>query len=412
MSNNKPSETQCPAMPDKAETTVAAARAPANAGPAVKPDGAKPAEKDAKPRKKRRVGRIVAIVCGCVVVLLVAAVLVAYQWLSNQVSGENTPSGDLSDETTTETIPEYTGKDLICGLICGIDYNNETADGYLDETDKIGNTDLILYLMYDTVAKEAHILQIPRDVYVGDELDTGNKYRINAIYRNSADPDNRMAALVDVIYDQLALPVDFYVTIDMDGVKEIVDIIDGSGEFLVYVPQDVVDPDHPDIVLEQGWRAFTGEEADFFLRNRNYADADITRLSMQQHFYSALFREFKQLSSNDLLMWMKVLLWRVKLGGIGPLDMGGLAQEALGLEADNLVFVRPSITGAQYRGESLVSLVPEETAELLNAYFRPEGHVVPVEDLNIQTLPMDEKIGKAEAAVVRMSDIQEGEPAA
>ncbi|MGD9559113.1 MAG: LCP family protein [Oscillospiraceae bacterium] len=379
-------------------------RPPANRPPVHTPAARRPAAPK-KPPKKRRRGRIVAIVCLCLVLVIAGGLFTGYTLLANQISGEKTEAGELLPENKTETIPEYTGKNIICGLICGIDYDAPTGDSFLTE-DKIGNTDLILYLMYDTEKNVPHLLQIPRDTYVGDHLSTGNSVKINSLYRNAEDTNNRMAALADVLYDQLGLPTDFYITIDMDGVKEIIDIVNATGEFLVYVPGDIEHPDYPGQVLEKGWRAFTGSEADFFLRNRNYADQDVSRLQTQQYFYSALFREFKQLAPSDLLMWMKVLLYRVKVGGISPLEIGGLAQKALGVQGQDIVFVRPPVTGAWYGDEQLVALVPDETADLLNEYFRPEGHSLSVDELDIYTLPVDPVVGKAEASVRSMSEIQ------
>ena len=71
-----------------------------------------------------------------------------YARVASTIDGESTEAGVLPAEVKTEQIPEYTGKGIITGLIGGVDYNNETADGYTT-VDKIGNTDMILYLMYD-----------------------------------------------------------------------------------------------------------------------------------------------------------------------------------------------------------------------------------------------------------------------
>lgn len=372
-----------------------------------------PAEQDVPQKKKlaRRRLRLAGLIALSVVIALVGGIVMLYANASQALSGESTEAGSLPQEVKTDAIPEYTGKGIITGLICGVDYNNETADGYTT-TDKIGNTDMILYLMYDTVNNKANILQIPRDVYVGTEVETGGTGKINGLYQASPDPDNRMAALANCIMDQLGLPIDFYIKLDVDALKA---LVDHRGTIEVYVPNDIVDKETGEVQIEEGWRHFTGQEAEIFLRNRNYVDGDLSRLAVQQNFYSALFREFKDLAPADLVMWMRILMYYVDIGGIDLIQVGGLAQNALSLNGSDLTFVRPPVIGTNYTAPNgistdLVYFDVEGTAELLNQYFRPEGGEKSVEDLDMQTLP-DAKYGLSEASVRTMGDIQAGEPA-
>lgn len=368
-------------------------------------------KQERKKKLSRRRWRLAGLVALGVAIALLGGVVMLYARAANTISGEATEAGTLPQEVKTQSIPEYTGKGIITGLICGVDYNNETADGYTT-TDKIGNTDMILYLMYDTVNGKANILQIPRDVYVGAELETGGTGKINGLYQASPDPDNRMAALANCVMDQLGLPVDFYIKLDVDALKA---LVDHRGTIEVYVPQDIVDKTTQQVLIEEGWRHFTGQEAEIFLRNRNYTDGDLTRLATQQSFYSALFREFKQLSPSDLVMWMRILMFYVDVGGIDLIQVGGLAQKALALDGADLTFVRPPVVGTNYTAPNglstdLVYFDPEGTAALLNEYFRPEGGEKSVEELDIHTLPTA-KYGLSEATIRTMGDIQATEPA-
>lgn len=369
----------------------------------------------AKKRRRRRTRRIVVISICLVVLLLAGAVVWGYNYIAGQLRGADTVDGVVPDEVKTDTIPEYTGKGIITALICGIDYDNDTADGYTDDTNKIGNTDLIMYLMYDTVNNKANILQIPRDTFVGeDDYNTNGIGKINALYRYSDDPDNRVAPLARCLKDQYQLPVDFYITIDMDAVKAIVDHM----QFIqVYVPHEVTDGETGEQLLPEGWVNITSREIEFLVRNRNYGDGDINRMRTQQSLYSALFREFKKLAPGDLVMWMRILLHYCNIDGISVMQIGGLAQSALALEGEDLTFVRPPYTGAWYtptsgplegKRQSLVCLEPEGTAEILNTYFRPDGHTIPAEELNIHTLPVNE-FGEGPAEVKTMTGIQEVE---
>lgn len=365
---------------------------------------------ETKPKKPKRGLHMAAIISISLVIALLGGLYMGYNRLSDELIEKESPAGSLPQAVTTDKLPEYTGKGIITGLVCGIDYDNEDANGYTTK-DKIGNTDMIMYVMYDTNNNKCNILQMPRDVFVGTEYATGGTGKINGLYRHAEDPDNRMAALANCFKEQLGLPVDFYITLDLDAMKA---LVDHMGSIEVYVPKDVQDPKNPDNIMKEGWRHFTGEEAEFFLRNRNYVDQDLTRLTMQQSFYSALFREFKQLSPTDLVMWMRILLYYVKVGNIDLMQVGGLAQKALSLEGKNIVFVRPPVVGSEFVMENgkktdLVYLDPEGTAEILNQYFRPNGVEKSAEELDIQTLPVN-KYGMSEAVVRTMAGIQEQEP--
>ncbi len=360
------------------------------------PQGRKP--------KKKKISAIRVLAFSLIGILLMGIVAVA--WVYNSIKTELAPEegGYTPVDIGTDTIPEYTGAGVTNFLVCGIDYDNESADGYTSE-EHVGRTDMILYVNYDTVNNKVVLMQIPRDVYVGPELETGGTGKINGLYYFAEDPENRMEPLSRAIYDQLGLPVDFYVTIDMEALKEIIDHT--PGYISVYVPIEVSDPNNPEAVIPVGWRDFTSDEAEFFLRNRTSPSyegmSDLMRLQMQQSFYSALYREFTELTPTDLLMWMRVLLYRVNTD-MDPVQLGGLAQNALSLESSDITFIRPPVGTAMYGTNSVLSLEAEGTADLLNQYLRPEGQNLGVEDLNIYTLPME--LGVSEASIRTMTEVQ------
>ncbi len=358
-------------------------------------------------RRKRRAIRIGVIAIGLVLVLSVV-VFAGYLSLSSRISGTETQAGSLPEaQKTAAMFPDYAGKGIVNFLVCGVSYSDE------DPNDTVGDTDMILYCHYDTNKNKLAIMQIPRDVFVGEDVETGGSYKINGLYRNAADSDNRVAALTSVIVDQFKLPVDFYVTIDMAAVREIVDI---KGGLDVYVPVDIDDTraENAGTFITQGWHRFNGTDLEILLRNR-YSTAynkqyDIARLRTQQYVYSALYKEFTSLAPQDLIMWMNVLTYRVKTDN-DLMGLGSLATKALQLQGADITMVRPACGPVMYNGSSCLSLVADEMAELLNSYFRAEGQVVGVNEMDIQELPMTQ--GVAETEIKTMSDIQSTEdPAA
>ncbi|MFV0353136.1 MAG: LCP family protein [Oscillospiraceae bacterium] len=360
-----------------------------------------------KSRKKAKRGRKIAIALILVLFLGAAGAFALYSQLQSKIQGQGTQAGTLPDDINT--LPEFKG-DMVSFLVCGIDYDNEGADGYSNEN-KIGRTDMILYVYYNIKEQKVALMQIPRDTYVGKDLSTGNTYKINGLYYNAKDKDNRMAALAQVINDQYKLPVDFYITIDLDALKDLVDHIGG---LKVYVPEKLVDPENSKNVIEAGWRVLDGATTEFVVRNRTSPSynqqGDIARLRTQQHFYSALYREFTQLSPTDLVMWMKVLLGNgyIKTDA-NVLDLGGIAQDALKLTGENITFVRPACGPVSYNGVSLISLDAQEMANLLNQYFRPDGQSYSLQELSIPTIPFTSTGGVAATEVKTMSSITETE---
>ncbi len=350
-------------------------------------------------------GRIAAITALSLVAVLLVSALSIYTILAGQIDGKKTQAGTLPDQV--KTLPEYTGKGILNILVCGLDYpdENETMAGS-EGKDLPARTDMILYVHYDTVNNQVRIMQIPRDTYVGLEVNTGGTGKINGVYYGAEDAENRMAALAQVLNDQFGLPVDYYATIDMDAVKQLVDI---KGSIEVYVPVDVADGRYEGVEIPAGWRNFTSPEAEFFLRNRNspaYKEqGDIMRMQMQQSFYSALFQEFKSLNTKELLKWVDVLLDHCHTD-MDAIQIGGLARKAMNIEGADITFIRPAVSGAMLGDSMLVSLVPDEMAALMNQYFRPEGHTVPLEELNIQTLPVVAGVGTYESNVRTMTDVQ------
>lgn len=360
-------------------------------------------------RKKKRTGKV-AIALFMVVLVLGTAVFALYNIYQNRMDGTNDQMGVLPDEV--KTLPEFE-KDYVSFLVCGLDYDTEGADGY-SSAEKVGRTDMILYVHFNVKAGRISFLQLPRDTYVGRDENTGYKtngtYKANALYYLSPD-ENRMEKLAKVFYEQYGLPVDFYVTIDLDALKALVDI---NGSIRVYVPQTITDPDSGD-KIEEGWQYLQGDHLEFFLRNRyspNYnGQGDIARLRTQQSFYSALWREFKQLTPTDLMKWMNTLTFYVKTDK----DLTYLASiglKALEVDGANLTFVRPACGSVRDGAHSQISLVAEDMADLLNVYFRPEGEQKTVAELSIPTIPIAESTGTIPREVKTMADVQAAEPAA
>lgn len=153
-----------------------------------------------------------------------------------------------------------------------------------------GGSDTIMLGVFDTEAKTSSLISIPRDTVV---LYNGSYCKINATYSYGG-----VGAVVQSVSKMLAVPIDYYVTVNTRAFRDIVDEIGG-----VYfdVPRDM-NYDDPvgglSIHINQGYQLLDGKKAEGVVRCRNcYPDADVGRSATQRAFLAALAKQTVTLSN-------------------------------------------------------------------------------------------------------------------
>lgn len=321
-------------------------------------------------KKKRSVLKTVLISLGCFVGVLAIGLFGLYQWVVRSISPEG---GNPTINEIINTPTEYKG-DVVNVLVCGIDY--EEGRAYSGDGSNDGMTDMIMYVNFDVANHKINMLQIPRDTYPGEEYKHGNTGKINAV----ALYNDGISSLMELIHEQYKLPVDYYVTIDMQSLKEIVDLFGGIE---VYIPKDI---SYKGSTLEQGYRNLDGEAAEFFVRNRNYAQADIARLDMQRYFYQGLFARIRTANVWDLAKLAPVALKYVETNI--PMDeLISMGVSFLKVDSANIMMCKlPTYSSAErYAGLYSIQVCDvAKTTDLLNQYFRTYGG--PVDTLDVPTV--------------------------
>lgn len=100
---------------------------------------------------------------------------------------------------------------------------------------------------------------------------------------------------------------------------------------------------------------------------------------MQRQFYAGLFRRLKTASVGDIVKLLPVAQKYIKTD-ISTLELMSIAIEVSGMDSADISIGRLPVygSGQLYAGEhSVVVTAKEETAALLNEYFRPRTTPLP-----------------------------------
>ena len=360
----------------------------------------RPAQSQSEPPRRRKKKKKTPIWLPLAVVLAVIAVVsgvVVYA-----VSLVNRVEDSLRPDDSTPTIQEeiktaegYKG-DVVNILVCGIDYEEGRAYGDAESND--GMTDMILYVQFDIKGNALRMLQIPRNSLVTTAnkkvtLSNGKTYAASNYQINSVALSNggSIAALVDVIYDQYRLPIDYYVSVDMQA---LVEMVDNFGGIEVYIPHDM---SYGGSKLLKGCRNLDGASAEFFVRCRHgdgYANSDIDRLNMQRYFYAGLFKRARAMGITDILNQLPLVLEKHYIKT--DMDITTIAKllvSFLKVDSANIILAQtPVFMGVPNMGKTdsfagYSCVVPDASsiAKLLNQYFCTYTGPIDVSEMNLVT---------------------------
>ncbi len=341
--------------------------------------------KHKKKRKMRWWVPLLVLIC-----IFGGGAALAVNYVNNVIEDITPPEEAAPIEEVTQTAPEYKG-DVVNILLCGIDYTEGRQYG--NGQTEAGMTDMIMYVNYDLKNSKMNMLQIPRNTLVGKTVTckdtTGKTYKASNGQINSlalSNPEG-VAALADVIANNYKLPVDYYATINMDALVEMVDHFGGLD---VYVPQDI--KDRQGGYLSAGNHHLSGKTVEYLVRQRHaYANGDLGRLNTQRYFYAALFQRIRAANLNDIMKLMPVVQTYVKTDIPGK-DLIALAYKFLSIDSANIMVAQtPVYNGSLYapnpeknfKGHSVLVPARQPIADLLNQYYRAYSGEVAASELNL-----------------------------
>ena len=392
-----------PSVPHVEQRTRPAAPAShgGNGGNGTPPRGgahaapSEPPRRRSKAKKKKKTPMWLPLAVTLAVVAVISGVVVYVASMVNKVE-ENIKPEDSAASLVEEiqTLEEYKG-DVVNILVCGIDY--EEGRAYSSDGTNDGMTDMILYCQFDIKGGALRMLQIPRNSLVATKgrkvnLSNGKTYSVSNYQINSVALSNggNIAALAEVIYDQYKLPIDYYVTIDMQA---LVEMVDNFGGIEVYIPHDM---SFAGSALKQGYRNLDGSSAEFFVRCRHgkgYSNSDIDRLNMQRYFYAGLFKRVRSMGITDVLSQLDLVFSNYIHTDMDLTTIAKMLVSFTRIDSANIMLAQtPVFMGVPNVGKTdsfdgYSCVVPDagSIAELLNTYFRNYTGPVSAEELNLVT---------------------------
>lgn len=235
-----------------------------------------------------------------------------------------------------------------------------------------GNSDTNILVTVDTAGGAIYGVSIPRDT----KAEWGGKdHKINAAFAVGG-----MEKMAEVISDQLGIPVDYTVMVDLKAFTALVDAI-GGVDFYVPMDMDYEDP-YQDLYIHipEGMQHLNGEDALKVVRFRSgYASQDIGRMDTQQKFLKAVVKQTLQLSNLDKVDdFVKIFKQYVET----DLELGELAwlgKEAIAIGPDNIAF---STLPGEWKSP-YIYLNRDDILTLVNEHLNPYVEDRVMEDLNI-----------------------------
>lgn len=244
-----------------------------------------------RPRRKSRFLFWTTIAIVILAVVFFASIAIAYKFYSTSkkviVSDRNTSFieslKDISSSAHKPLRGEERGRINI--LLVGLAGKNYPGANL---------TDSIILASINPKTYQTALLSVPRDFYVPIP-GTNSNTKINALYARSEDADtlgktgiNDLKTTITGITGQ---PVDYYIALDFDGFRQIVNELGGVK---IQVPKDLHDEHYPGpnysyqiFDIKAGLQDLDGETALKYARTRHDEDGDFGRAYRQQQILEA-----------------------------------------------------------------------------------------------------------------------------
>ena len=329
-------------------------------------------------RRQRKQPHTLQVFLIIVLVLLTVCVLVKAFFLKapEQKAAELPAQSAASDTDSQQSPEEQAAQEALRShlerkggfytiLLSGLDDDN-------------GGSDTNILMAVDTVNGYVYGASIPRD---SKAIIGGKAHKINYAYNKGGT-----ALLASTVSEQLGIPVDYTVCVNLQGFTALVDAI-GGVDFEVPINMDYDDPIQGlSIHFKKGMQHLSGADALRVVRFRHnndgtgYGSDDLGRMQTQQKFLKAVAKKmlsFENLISNPR-KYAEIFGQYVDTD-LSVTDLAWFGMQVLGMGVDKIDFsTLPNEWKYPY-----IYLDPDETLALVNTYLNPYVEDRTAEDLNL-----------------------------
>ena len=286
---------------------------------------------------------------------------------------QTVPTGTVSDSTAeeddaakAEALRKHTERkaNFYTILVSGVDDAN-------------GGSDTNILVAVDAERGCIYGVSIPRDTKA---VINGKHQKINAAYNIGG-----MELMSEVISEQLGIPVDYTVLVDLGGFEALVNAI-GGVDFNVPINMDYDDPlQDLSIHFTSGMQHLNGADALKVVRFRHnndgtgYGSEDIGRMQTQQNFLKSVAKKMLTVSNLDKIDDLVKIFQSYVETDLTLGNLAWLGKEAISIGVDNIQFSTLSTLWES----PYIYLDPDETLTLVNQYLNPFVEDRVAEDLNI-----------------------------
>lgn len=299
--------------------------------------------------KKLTKGIFIFLAIAAVVVLLIVGILFAARLLLGFDNGGSASAVDRVSDGTAEDDRDVRFNVLVMGK---------------DKTS--GLCDMIMLVSYNMTSKKVGVVQIPRDTYA--EFTDGSYKKINGAV-NALGGEREFC---DFLSEALCVKIDKYITVNLNAVGEIVDLI-GGVEVDIPFDMNYNDPYQGlSIKLKKGKALLDGEMAQQFVRYRSgYAEGDLGRIDAQKIFIASFMAKLKSSAS---LFRIREIYSAVSDDIKTDISMGDIivfAAQAFSVPSDKVSFVTLAGEGAvaSVSGASYYVISRPSAIEIVNEYL-------------------------------------------
>lgn len=300
-----------------------------------------------------------------VVILLLVTALGSYMFIRR--------CGQLKNNSLSTKLEAYNIENDFCSL--GDKFDNEFDNILFCGIDNFNNTDVIMLISVNKKLHKINVLRIPRDVYVGDNYNTG---KINAVYSQPKPNLTGADTLTYELNNIFRIKVDKYIFMTLDVFQDMINDINGVD---IVLDKDIsIDEGH---VIKAGNVHLDGKEgADFVRHRRSYVTGDIGRIYAQEKFVKSLG---KKLIEDKYLRNVPFLNKYYKLieTNIGRKEVNKYTKSLKDVDVDQIKTFVLEGTPVMHNGYSVYVVDIDKTVKLLNQHFMPQNSSIKNKDLKL-----------------------------